>query len=156
MQRLPPPEHGIPQGHWKGSSYSVAGADTTLDALMEVHSQPLFDGCVLEERWRAVQNDRPLFEARVTRAYDAPTGRWLVYYADDGLNSQFYEGRREAGEWRFFRPRMDRGVPVLVRLSWRPTADGYQQLIERSRDAGATWTLGGFVTFRPSHGASTH
>jgi hypothetical protein len=105
------------KGHWKGTSYSVAEADTTLDALIEVHSQPLFDGCALEERWRAVHNGQSLFEARVTRAYDAPTQRWLVHYADDGLNSQLYEGRREAGEWRFFRTRMDRGS-----LSWFASA----------------------------------
>ena len=30
------------RGHWEGRSYSVAAADTTLDALMNVHTQPLF------------------------------------------------------------------------------------------------------------------
>jgi hypothetical protein len=86
---------------------------------------------------------------RDTRAYDAPTQRWLVYYVDDQLNSQIYEGRREASNWRFIRTRLDRGTPIQVRLTWRPTGSGYEQLIERSRDAGATWTLGGIVTFKP-------
>ena len=33
------------RGHWEGRSYSVAAADTTLDALMNVHTQPLFGSC---------------------------------------------------------------------------------------------------------------
>ena len=138
------------QGEWEGRSYSVAGRDTTFDAVMKVESRPLFGRCALEERWVAQKDDRVLFRAQVLRAYDAPTGRWLVYYVDDQLNSQFYEGRREAGQWRFLRTRMDTGTPIQVRLTWRPTKDGYEQLIERSRDGGVSWSLGGFVAFRPA------
>ena len=43
------------------------------------------------------------------------------------------------------------GVSSLVSIgnsrSRGPTAGGYEQLIEHSRDGGATWTLGGYVTF---------
>jgi hypothetical protein len=137
------------QGDWEGNSYSVSGRDTVLDARMKVHSEPLFDRCALEERWQATKDGEELFTAKVVRAYDAPTQRWLVYYVDDQLNSQIYEGRREASNWRFIRTRLDRGTPIQVRLTWRPTGSGYEQLIERSRDAGATWTLGGIVTFKP-------
>lgn len=137
------------QGHWRGRSYSVSGRDTVLDALMKVHSQSLFGRCALEEHWEAVKDDRVLFTAKVTRAFDAPTRRWTVYYVDDQLNSQVYDGRPEAGEWRFFRTRMDQGVPIQVRLTWRPREGGYEQLIERSRDGGATWILGGIVRFEP-------
>jgi hypothetical protein len=140
------------QGRWEGRSYSIAGADTTLDATMMVRSQPLFGLCALEERWQAVQNGRTLFSAAVVRSYDAPTQRWLVHYVDDQLNSQTYEGRWELGRWRFLRTRLDKGVPILVRLTWQKTEGGYEQLIERSRDAGKSWTLGGFVTYRPSGG----
>jgi hypothetical protein len=135
------------QGDWEGRSYSIAGRDTILDALMKVHSQPLFGRCALEERWEAVKDDRVLFTAKVLRAYDAPTQRWSVYYVDDQLNSQLYEGRRHGTEWRFFRTRRDQGKPIQVRLTWRPIQRGYEQLIERSRDGGATWTLGAFVTY---------
>jgi hypothetical protein len=135
------------EGHWEGRSYSISGRDTTFDAVMKVNSQPLFGHCALEERWEAVKDGRVLFTAKVFRGYDAPTRRWSVYYVDDQLNSQIYEGRQEAGQWRFFRTRLDQGVPIQVRLSWRPIAGGYEQLIERSRDRGSTWTLGGFVTF---------
>jgi len=38
------------QGNWEGCSYSIAGSDTTLDAQMSIQSQPLYGGCVLEER----------------------------------------------------------------------------------------------------------
>jgi hypothetical protein len=68
---------------------------------------------------------------------------------DDQLNSQVYEGRREGSNRRFVRTRLDRGTPIQVRLTWRPAAFGYEQLIERSRDGGATWTVGGLVTFKP-------
>jgi hypothetical protein len=135
-------------GHWQGRSYSVAGRDTTLDAVMTVRSQRLFGGCALEEHWEAAQNGRTLFTAKVIRAYDASSGRWSVYYVDDQLNSQIYEGRRDATTWRFIRTRLDGDVPIQVRLTWRPSGGGYEQLIERSRDGGATWVLGGFVTFR--------
>ena len=135
-------------GRWEGRSYSVAGRDTTPDATMSVESEPLYGGCALEERWSAVQDGKSLFTARVLRAYDAPSGRWLVYYADDQLNSQFYQGQHNGGRWRFLRTRMDRGKPIQVRLTWSPAGDGYEQLIERSRDGGKTWTLGGFVAFK--------
>lgn len=138
------------QGHWQGRSYSIVGRDTTLDAIMKVHSQPLFGHCALEERWEALKDGQVLFTARVLRAYDAPTQRWSVYYVDNQLNSQVYEGRREGAQWRFFRTRLDQGVPIQVRLTWRPTQGGYEQLIERSRDGDATWTLGAFVTYRPA------
>ena len=137
------------QGHWEGQSYSVAGSDTTLDAVMRVASRSLFGRCAIEEDWVAAQGANVLFTAKVLRAYDAGAQRWSVYYVDDQLNSQIYEGRREAAEWRFFRTRLDKGLPIQVRLTWRPTKSGYEQLIERSRDNGATWTLGGFVTFHP-------
>lgn len=136
------------QGDWEGGSYSVSGRDTVLDALMKVHSQPLFGHCALEEHWEAVKDDHVLFTAKVMRAYDAPTQRWTVHYVDDQLNSQIYDGRPEGAEWRFFRTRLDRGVPIQVRLTWRPREGGYEQLIERSRDGGTTWTLGGFVRFQ--------
>jgi hypothetical protein len=144
------------QGRWQGRSYSIAGRDTTLDAIMKVHSRPLFGRCALEERWEALKDGRVLFNAKVLRAYDASTQRWSVYYVDNQLNSQVYEGRREAAQWRFFRTRLDQGVPIQVRLTWRPTQGGYEQLIERSRDGGATWTLGAFVTYRPAPAADTH
>ena len=143
------------QGNWQGRSYSVSGRDTVLDALMTVHSQSLFSRCALEEHWKAVKDGHVLFTAKVIRAYDAATQRWMVHYVDDGLNSQVYEGRLDAAEWRFFRTRLDRGVPIQVRLTWRPRKAGYEQLIERSRDGGVTWILGGFVTFQadPSTGS---
>lgn len=143
------------QGDWEGRSYGIAGRDTVLDALMKVQSRPLFGRCALEERWQAVKDGQVLFTAKVLRAYDAPTQRWSVYYVDNQLNSQVYEGRREAAQWRFFRSRMDQGVPIQVRLTWRPTPGGYEQLIERSRDAGATWALGGFVTYTSVPAAKT-
>lgn len=87
---------------------------------MKVHSRPLFGRCALEERWEAAKDDHVLFTAKVMRAYDAPTQRWSVYYVDNQLNSQVYEGRREAGRWRFFRSRLDQGMPIQVRLAWRP------------------------------------
>ena len=138
-------------GNWKGASYSVAGPDTTKDATMLVQSALLYGGCALEERWRSVQAGKTLFTARVLRAYDAATARWLVYYVDDQLNSQFYEGRHESGRWRFLRTRMDGATSIQVRLTWSSAGQGYEQSIERSRDGGKTWTLGGFVRFRPSH-----
>jgi hypothetical protein len=138
------------RGDWKGLSYSISSRDTTLDATMQIRSESLYGGCVLEEQWEAEQAGKRLFQARVIRAYDAPTRRWLVYYADDQLNSQFYEGKLEGGHWRFIRSRMDNGTRIFVRLTWKPTSNGYEQLIERSRDAGKTWTLGGFARFEPA------
>jgi hypothetical protein len=135
------------QGGWTGQSFSVGGRDTTRDATMQIWSESLYGGCVLKERWEAEHEGKRLFQAQVVRAYDGPTRRWLVYYADDQLNSQFYEGKHEGGYWRFIRSRMDGNTPILVRLTWKPTATGYEQLIERSRDAGKTWILGGFVKY---------
>lgn len=143
------------QGDWEGRSYSIVGRDTTLDALMKVNSRPLFGRCGLEESWQALKDGNVLFTAKVMRAYDASAKRWFVYYVDDQLNAQVYEGRQEAGQWRFFRNRLDQGVPIQIRLTWRPIRQGYEQLIERSRDSGATWALGGFVTYRSAPAANT-
>jgi hypothetical protein len=136
------------QGHWRGHSYSVSGRDTVLDGLMEVDSRPLFDHCSLQENWKASKDGQVLFTAKVVRAYDGPTHLWSVYYVDDHLNSQIYQGRRDTSRWSFFRTRMDKGVPVQVRLTWFPTESGYEQLIERSRDGGTNWVLGGYVRFK--------
>lgn len=136
------------QGRFEGQSYSIAGRDTVLDAVMKVESRALLGRCALEEDWEAAKDGRVLFTAKVLRAYDAPTQRWLVYYVDNQLNSQVYEGRREASQWRFFRTRLDQGVPIQARLTWRPIHGGYEQLIERSRDRGVRWTLGGVVKYR--------
>ena len=136
------------QGRFEGQSYSIAGRDTVLDAIMKVQSRPLLGRCALEEDWEATKDGRVLFTAKVLRAYDAPAQRWSVYYVDNQLNSQVYEGRREASQWRFFRTRPDQGVPIQVRLTWRPIGGGYEQLIERSRDRGVSWTLGGVVKYR--------
>jgi hypothetical protein len=138
------------RGSWQGQSYGITGQDTTIDAIMRIRSESRFGGCVLEESWDAEHKGKRLFRARVLRAYDGPAGRWLVYYADDQLNSQFYEGSKADGHWRFIRRRMDGNTPILVRLTWKPTAGGYEQLIERSRDSGKTWTLGGLARFRRS------
>ena len=138
------------QGSWEGRSYSIAGADTTFDGVIAIESKPVLGGCVLEERWSATNAGKALFDAKVLRAYDAPTWRWLVHYVDDQLNAQFYEGRLEDGIWRFRRTRMDSGKPIIVRLTWRPRAGGHDQLIERSRDAGKSWVTAGYVAFRPS------
>jgi hypothetical protein len=140
------------QGKWQGRSYSITGRDTVLDGLMKVHSRPLFGHCALVEDWTASKDGQALFTAKVVRAYDASTHRWSVYYVDDQLNAQIYEGRWDANRWRFLRTRLDHGVPVQVRLTWVPTEGGYDQLIERSRDGGATWSLGGFVTFTAQQG----
>jgi hypothetical protein len=136
-------------GTWKGRSYSIVGSDTTFDAEMSVQSQPVYGGCLLEERWSAANGGKTLFRAKVLRGYDAPSRRWLIYYVDDQLNSQFYEGVLENEVWRFLRTRREAdGKPIIVRLTWRPTSDGYEQLIERSRDGGRSWTRAGWVTFR--------
>ena len=135
------------EGSWQGRSYSIVGRDTVLDGLMTVRSRPLLGRCALEEDWTATKDGQALFAARVIRAYDAATRRWSVYYVDDQLNSQVYEGHQDGAEWRFLRTRMDQGIPIQVRLTWRPTPKGYEQLIERSRDRGATWVVGGFVAY---------
>src|SRR5215204_4250357 len=136
-------------GTWEGRSYSIVGSDTTFDADMSVQSQPRYGGCLLEERWSATNGGKMLFQAKVLRGYDAPSRRWLIYYVDDQLNSQFYEGALENEVWRFLRTRRDTdGKPIIVRLTWRPTSDGYEQLIERSRDGGRSWTRAGWVAFR--------
>ena len=140
------------QGTWQGRSYSIAGRDTVLDGLMKVRSRPLFGHCALEEDWTATKDGQTLFTAKVVRAYDASTRRWSVYYVDDQLNSQIYEGRRDATGWRFVRTRLDNGSTIHVRLTWRPAEGGYEQLIERSRDGGKTWVLGGFVAFGADRG----
>ena len=140
------------EGHWQGHSYSVSGRDTALDGLMKVHSRQLFGRCALEEDWKASKDGHVLFTAKVIRAYDGANQRWYVYYIDDQLNSQVYVGRSEGARWQFFRTRTDKGVPVQVRLTWRPAKGGYEQLIERSRDGGANWVLGGFVRFQADPG----
>lgn len=111
-------------------------------------NEPILGGCALRESWRFEIAGKPAFEAIVLRSYDSGGKRWMLSYIDDGLAHQLYEGREDAGQWRFFRERKaDDGSTVLVRITWAPSAAGYTQTIERSTDAGATWTLGSTIAY---------
>ena len=132
-------------GRWHATERDASGAVVSTGSIA---NEPILGGCALRESWRFEIAGKPAFEAVVLRSYDSGGKRWMLSYIDDGLAHQLYEGREDAGQWRFFRERKaDDGSTVLVRITWVPSAAGYTQTIERSTDAGATWLLGSTIAY---------
>ena len=103
-------------------------------------------GCAIEERWTVRDGDKVLFRAVLLRSFDRSTKRWMLSYVDDDLNHQLYEGRPHDGGWAFHHTREAAdGKTVHVRIVWKRSTRGVEQIIERSTDGGATWTRGAVV-----------
>ena len=143
-----PPCHSPPAaafdhmlGEWFGVQYTYQGGDTTLVGTTELRVEKTLDGCVHEELMDIHMVDGAhLFNAIGLRSYDVFEERWRFTEVDDRGRHLTFEGRADDGTWRFYIERERDGRVYLLRLSYPSVdADHFQQVFERSYDAGATW-----------------
>ncbi|MGH9813921.1 MAG: hypothetical protein ACRD4T_12380, partial [Candidatus Acidiferrales bacterium] len=86
--------------------------------------------------------------AKLLRSFDSARKQWFLSYVDTGVAHQWWEGRWESGQWRFYRSWVLNGRPVISRVTWSPgTDDSYQQMIERSSDNGSSWEQTARIVF---------
>lgn len=116
-----------------------------------IHNDAILAGCAIRESWQIDLDGKRAFDAVLLRSFDPAAKRWWLSYVDDAGHHQLYEGREEAGAWRFHRERIaDDGSRVIVRITWTPATRGYVQTIERSTDGGTTWTTGATIDYQPA------
>jgi len=135
-------------GKWDGAERQMKDGKEAIVSTSEIQVYKVLNGCALQETWEVKEGGKKLFSAIVLRSYDAGSKKWLLSYVDDALNHQFYEGRDESSQWRFFRARLVEGKPVLIRITWKSVSmDRFDQTIERSGDNGSTWVLRSEVSY---------
>lgn len=122
--------------------------DTVVVSTAEVTVRKAVEGCAYAEQWTVYEGTEKLFSAELLRAYDVATARWMLSYVDDAF-FQVWEGKQSGERWQFHRTWQHEGQPVISRITWEPTAQGYQQRIEQSRDDGATWKERSVITYTP-------
>lgn len=126
------------------------GNATVAAAEGESVVEPMLDGCIVHEHRSLTRQGKRLFDGDAYWGYDSTTKHWLLFYMDDLLHMQVYEGRDEAGHLAFYRERPDPdGKLILIRIVYAPaSSSSYTQAVERSSDHGATWQPGGVTTYQ--------
>jgi len=136
-------------GDWQGIERALVNGKMTDVSTSDVQIKPILNNCAIQENWNVKVNLKIVFTAILLRSFDESGKKWLLTYVDDGLNHQFYEGRNESNQWRFFRERIVDGKPVLIRITWSPVSkDSFVQSVERSQDGGQTWELRPTISYR--------
>jgi hypothetical protein len=95
-------------------------------------------GCAIQEDWSGGE----MGPAMALKSFDKGTQSWYLSWVSNTLIHQLWEGRKESGQWRFYREWKLDGKPMLSRTFWNPAAnDRLERIVEQSRDGGKTWRL---------------
>lgn len=112
------------------------GAWVTRDGRETHLIEKFLDGCAIRETWT---REGKQYAAGV-KSYDKTRRAWLYSWIGKDFYHQLWTGRRENGEWLFYREWTDQGQAVLSRTWWGRLPDGsIDRIVEQSRDAGKTW-----------------
>jgi hypothetical protein len=106
---------------------------------VQIHEvKKILGGCVIQENWKNAKGDYAI----ALKSYDARAGRWQLSWVAPEMNHQFWEGRKEEGQWRFYRRWQMDGEAILSRTYWVLVDDGtVERIVEQSRDDGKSWRL---------------
>lgn len=99
------------------------------------------DGCVIQETWIVEGKETALALKSFDNGNHNRTGekKWFYSWTAKGFH-QLWEGRKEDGQWRFYREWWLNGEKVLSRTYWtRILPDRIERIVEQSRDDGKTW-----------------
>jgi hypothetical protein len=95
-------------------------------------------GCGIQENW----TDRGGLTGRSINVYSPVSTTWTQLWAASWGATLLLEGRFENGQMILAGDVLGRDGPEKQRTTWsRVPTGGVRQLIERSRDAGRTWTV---------------
>lgn len=98
----------------------------------------ILGSCVIQENWKSKEGDYAI----ALKSYDSRTGLWRFSWVELGMNHQFWEGRKEEGQWRFYRRWKLDAENILSRTYWTMRGDGVlERIVEQSRDDGKSWRL---------------
>lgn len=109
--------------------------------IHEIHKT--LDGCAIREIWK---NDGKEF-ALAFKSFDngshTKTGekKWFYSWLAQGFH-QLWEGRKENGQWRFYRVWWLNNKEMISRTYWNKiSGDTLERIVEQSLDGGKTWRL---------------
>jgi hypothetical protein len=101
------------------------------------------DGCAIQETWKTDGVETAFGFKSFDNGNHNKTGekKWFYSWFAKGFH-QLWEGRKENGQWRFYREWWLNGEAVLSRTYWNPLEGGaLERIVEQSRDGGKTWRL---------------
>jgi hypothetical protein len=137
-------------GTWTLVTHETAqGVDQGGDDVFTF--RPVLDGDAILSEWyfnRGTKARPDYTHAHYLSAFDPASGAWSFYYVSPRA-AQYYEGRKEDGQWYFYKEHLVDGKPLLQRQSWR--SEGPSTLIRRienSTDGGRTWVTGSLATLK--------
>lgn len=104
--------------------------------------EKVLDGAGILSEWyfnRGTPEDPNYTRGMYMSAFDEMTGTWSFYYISP-QNAMYYQGRKENGQWYFYKTFHIDGEELLQRQSWTPRGSStLVRTIENSRDGGETW-----------------
>jgi hypothetical protein len=128
-------------GTWQLESYVSFGKSGTGDDTYKFSLD--LSGHAINSEWHFNRGtvDKPeVVHARYYSAFDISKSVWTFYYISE-KSAQYWEGKKEDGQWNFYQNFSDNGQPRLQRQTW--IAEGKDiliRVISNSRDGGKTWS----------------
>ena len=108
----------------------------------QVHEiKKIIDGCIIQEIWKTEGKETAVALKSFDNGNHNKTGekKWFYSWVAKGFH-QLWEGRKEDGQWRFYRSWFSNAEAVLSRTYWLQISDDkLERIVEQSRDEGKTW-----------------
>lgn len=101
----------------------------------------VLDGCIIQETWKTDGKETAVALKSFDDGRHNRTGEktWIYSWVAKPFH-QLWEGRKEDGQWRFYRNWFSNGEALLSRTYWtRISIDRLERIVEQSRDEGKTW-----------------
>jgi hypothetical protein len=135
-------------GDWI-SSTSELRMDVGAHGTGVNHIERVLGGCVLLQHRQEERDGKQLFDSYAIFAFDATRSQMRLFIVDDG-HAQVYDAIWENGGWAFYRERTsDAGEIWLLRVKYVPSAGGFTQTAELSKNRGKTWEKASVATYEP-------
>lgn len=103
----------------------------------------ILGGCGIQEIWKkdGLENAFALKTFDSGRHNANGEQKWFYSWTAAGFH-QIWEGRKEEGQWRFYREWINEGQKVLSRTYWNLLPDSsIDRIVEQSLDGGKSWKL---------------
>jgi hypothetical protein len=101
------------------------------------------DNCAIRETWKTDGKESAYGFKSFDNGLHDKNGekKWFYSWFAPGFH-QLWEGRRENGQWRFYREWWLNGEPIISRTYWNSLSDeSLERIVEQSRDGGKTWRI---------------
>jgi len=100
--------------------------------------EKVYGDCVIQENWRGIGGSI----GSSFNIYDATRKVWHQTWVSNTGELLTIEGKLQGKDMVMIGQQVDaKGLPVLNRITWAPTADGVHQVWDSSSDNGKTWQI---------------